>query len=71
MALECDSSFWHGESAARRQLVVLAIDIGHLPVGNTPRVPHPAIISAGYTASDCKEDGDRAFNVRRAVDYLL
>jgi hypothetical protein len=65
-----DSLFWHGESAARRVLVVLAIDIGHRPVWNTPPVTHPSIIAPGYSTSDWEEDGERAFNVRRAVDYL-
>jgi len=62
--------FWHGESAARRQFVVLAIDVGHRPEWQVGPVVHPAIIGSGYTNSDWEEDGERAFDVRRGVDYL-
>jgi hypothetical protein len=31
---------------------------------------HPAIIGNGYAKSDWEEDGERAFDVRRAVDYV-
>jgi hypothetical protein len=65
-----NSDFWHGESAARRNLVVLAIDIGHRPVWGTGPIVHSAIVGTGYTSSDWEEDGERAFSVRRAVDYL-
>lgn len=62
--------FWYGESAARRQLVVLAIDIGHRPEWNAGAVSEPAIVGSGYASSNWEEDGERAFDVRRAVDYL-
>jgi dienelactone hydrolase len=62
--------FWHGESAARRNLVVLAVDIGHRPEWNSGPIVHSAIIGSGYTSSDWEEEGERAFSVRRAIDYL-
>jgi hypothetical protein len=65
-----NAPFWHGESAARRLLVVLALDIGHRPEWNAGPVVHPAIIGNGYASSDWEEDGERAFNVRRGIDYL-
>jgi hypothetical protein len=61
--------FWHGESAARRAMVVLALDIGHRPWWGGP-ILHPPIVSAGYRTSDWEENGERAFNVRRGIDYL-
>ena len=64
-----NAAFWHGESAARRGLAVLAIDIGHRPEWNDV-ITHPAIIGAGYATSDWEEDGERAFSVSRAIDYL-
>lgn len=63
--------FWYGESAARRILVVLAVDIGHRPVWNVGPIVHDPIIGSGYTSSDWEEDGERAFDVQRAIDYVL
>lgn len=64
------SGFWYGESAARRHLIVLAIDIGHRNEWNDSGVNHPKIVGVGYTTSDWEEDGERAFSIRRAIDYL-
>ena len=64
-------AFWHGESAARRNLAVLALDIGHRPEwGNAGPIVHNPIVGQGYSDSDWEEEGERAFSVRRAVDYL-
>jgi len=60
---------WYGESAARRILVVLALDIGHRAEWDWPPT-HDAIVGSGYSTSDWEEDGERAFSVRRAIDYL-
>ncbi len=62
--------FWHGESAARRLLVVLALDIGHRPVWNSGPVVHPPVVDTGYADSSWEEEGERAFSVRRAIDWL-
>jgi hypothetical protein len=61
---------WYGDSAARRDLIVLAIDIGHRPHWNTGPIVHPPIVDAGYQDSNWEEDGERAFSVRRAIDWL-
>ena len=66
-----DPYFWYGESAARRDLIVLAIDIGHRPKWQTGPIVHPPIIDAGYADSNWEEDGERSFSVRRAIDWLL
>ena len=47
-----DPYFWYGESAARRDLIVLAIDIGHRPNWQTGPIVHPPIIDAGYADSN-------------------
>jgi hypothetical protein len=65
-----DEYMWYGDSAARRHLVVLAIDIGHRPKWGGPIV-HDEIKDAGYADSNWEEDGERAFSVRRAIDWLL
>jgi hypothetical protein len=64
-------TYWYGDSAARRDLVVLAIDIGHRPKWNAGPIVHPAIVDAGYADSNWEEDGERAYSVRRAIDWLL
>jgi hypothetical protein len=66
--MSTNSLFWGGESAARRILVVLALDIGHRD--GTPPIRHPAIVGLNYATSDWEEDGERAFSVSRAIDYL-
>ncbi|MBS2030640.1 MAG: hypothetical protein JST54_22240 [Deltaproteobacteria bacterium] len=66
-----DPRYWYGDSAARRDLVVLAIDIGHRPRWDTPPIVHRAIVDHGYADSNWEEDGERAFSVRCAIDWLL
>lgn len=66
-----DEFFWYGDSAARRDLIVLAIDIGHRPHWNLGPIIHPPIVDAGYPDSNWEEDGERAFSVRRAIDWFL
>lgn len=74
-ALQCltasDQIFWYGESAARRGFIVLAVDIGHRPKWAPQPVIHPPVIDAGYADSNWEEDGERAFSVRRAIDWFL
>jgi dienelactone hydrolase len=65
-----DPAHWYGESAARRDLVVLAIDIGHRPKWGYGPIVHRDVIDVGYTDSNWEEDGERAFSVRRAIDWL-
>ena len=62
--------YWYGDSLARHGFLVLAIDIGHRPPFPDP-VRHPPIVDSGYTDSNWEEDGERAFSVRRAIDWLL
>jgi dienelactone hydrolase len=66
-----DDAFWHGESAARRDLMVLAIDIGHRDHWSVGPIVHHPIVDAGYADSNWEEDGERCFSVRRAIDWLL
>lgn len=68
---KADSLFWYGDAYARRGFVVLAVDIGHRPIWSYPPLTHPEIKSASYTSSDWEEDGERTFQVRRAIDYLM
>jgi hypothetical protein len=82
-----NSTYWYGDAFARRGFVVLALDIAHRPLedraqlyqdrlqgddplhGNTPR---PALASAVFPHdSDWEEDGERVWDVMRALDLLL
>ncbi|MFN7997151.1 MAG: hypothetical protein U0Q18_26285 [Bryobacteraceae bacterium] len=80
-----DGYFWYGDSFARRGYVVLAIDISHRPLedranlyndypnGDDPahgNNSHPAIKPSGFD-SDWEEDGERGWDARRGLDYLL
>lgn len=76
--------YWYGDGFARRGFVVLAVDISHRPgedsvqlyaphPGDDPERgngPHAAIRFAGLD-SDWVEDGERAFDVLRGLDYVL
>jgi dienelactone hydrolase len=77
-------SYWYGDAWARRGYVVLALDVGHRPVADRWMLysdyakgdrsdqgngPHPAVTADGLD-SDWVEDGERAWDVERAVDYL-
>ncbi len=76
--------YWYGDAWARRGYVVLALDIGHRPLadraalygdyadGDQPyngNATHPAIAADGLD-SDWVEDGERTWDVERAIDYL-
>ncbi|HEX6839628.1 MAG TPA: dienelactone hydrolase family protein, partial [Polyangia bacterium] len=76
--------YWYGDAWARRGYVVVAIDVGHRPLadraalyrdyadGDSPddgNGTHPAIAAVGLD-SDWVEDGERTWDVERAVDYL-
>jgi hypothetical protein len=80
-----DVLYWYGEAFARRGNVVISVDVGHRPVaerdayykafadGDDPaggNGPHPAIAAAGMTG-DWEEDGERTWDVQRALDYVL
>lgn len=80
-----DENYWYGDSFARRGFVVLAVDIAHRPVADRARlysdypagddpshgnVSRPSIEAPGLD-SDWEEDGERAWDVMRALDYLL
>jgi len=66
-----NDAYWYGESAARRDLMVLAVDIGHRPHWASGPIVHNPIVDAGYADSNWEEDGERTFSVRRAIDWLL
>lgn len=80
-----DSGYGYGDAYAREGYVVVAVDVSHRPladrarlytdftVGDDPvggNVPHPAVRAAGLD-SDWEEDGERAWDVMRAVDLAL
>jgi dienelactone hydrolase len=80
-----DELYWYGDSFARHGYVVLAVDISHRPVSDRAKlyqtVPsgddpahgngtHPAVHAPGLD-SDWEEDGERAWDVMRGLDYLL
>ena len=76
------ASFWYGDAFARRGFVVLALDVGHrinssLYDGQRPfgsETHRPGITYPGFPPSgsfDWEEDGERAWDVSRAVDVLL
>jgi dienelactone hydrolase len=77
--------YWYGDSFARRGFVVVAVDVGHRPladrasvygddaVGDNPDTGnglHPAIEPTGLS-SDWEEDGERAWDAMRGLDYVL
>ena len=70
-----NSSQWYGDSAARRGFMVLAVDIRHrsdkLYAGCDNGCPYSSIRGQGYATSDWEEDGERAFDVRRALDWAM
>lgn len=76
--------FWYGDSFARRGYMVLAVDISHRPVADRSGLytgtvngddaangngPHPSIRADGLD-SDWEEDGERAWDVMRAIDWV-
>jgi len=80
-----DNFFWYGDAFARRGYVVLALDISHRPLtdanglyndpvdGDRPdeeNHAHPAIAAPGLD-SDWVDDGERAWDAMRGIDFLL
>lgn len=83
--MEPDSGYWYGDAFARRGYLVVALDASHRPLterrglyldiitGDDPahgNGPHPAVAAPGM-GSDWEEDGERAWDMMRAVDYAL
>jgi dienelactone hydrolase len=79
-----NATYWYGDAWARRGYVVLALDMSHRPYadraalyddyleGDDPQNGngnHPAVKSPGMD-SDWEEDGERVWDVMRAIDYL-
>jgi hypothetical protein len=77
--------YWYADSFARRGYVVLALDVGHRsdsPLydddysdngddSDHGNGPHSSIKAKGFgNASDWEEDGERVWDVMRALDYL-
>lgn len=80
-----DDGYWYADSYARRGYVVFAVDISHRlpsdvnymyedPVdGDDPdrgNHAHPAIAAPGMD-SDWSDDGERAWDAMRGIDFLL
>lgn len=78
-----DPAYWYADAWARRGYVVVTIDIGHRPLadratlygdyveGDAPAAGngvHPSIAAAGLD-SDWEEDGERTWDVERAIDF--
>lgn len=79
--------YWYGDAYARRGFVVLALDIAHRPLADRVHVyqdrlqgddaphgnvPRPALASPTFPHdSDWEEDGERVWDVLRALDLLL
>ncbi len=83
--MDPDTGYGYGDAYARRGYVVVAVDVSHRPVadraalytdlaaGDDPAsgaTPHPAIHADGLD-SDWEEDGERAWDAMRALDYAL
>ncbi|MEZ4391119.1 MAG: hypothetical protein R3A48_08490 [Polyangiales bacterium] len=79
------SSYWYGDAFARRGYLVVAVDVSHRPVsersglyvdlaqGDSPadgNGVHPSIHAEGMD-TDWEEDGERAWDVMRALDFAL
>ncbi len=84
-AFSPNGTYWYADAFARRGYVVVALDVGHRPLtdraalygdmtgGDDPvegNQPHPAIAVAGLD-SDWEEDGERAWDAMRALDYAV
>jgi len=80
-----DNFYWYGDAYARRGYVVLALDISHRLPGETLGIyndpldgddpengnhAHPAI-AAPDMDSDWTDDGERAWDAMRGIDFLL
>jgi dienelactone hydrolase len=79
-----DQMYWYADAWARRGFAVLSIDLSHRPPIDRGRLygdfpdgddpprgnrAHPAI-KAGLLDSDWQEDGERVWDVSRAIDFL-
>lgn len=77
--------YWYGDSFARRGFLVISVDVGHRPLADRASVYqdaldgddpgsgnglHPAVAAPGMS-SDWEEDGERAWDAMRALDYAL
>ncbi len=77
--------YWYGDSFARRGFLVISVDVGHRPLADRASIyqdaldgddpgsgngTHPAVASPGLS-SDWEEDGERAWDAMRALDYAL
>jgi eukaryotic-like serine/threonine-protein kinase len=73
---------WYGDSLARHGFVVLALDVSHrddsalykASKGDDPRRgngPHRSLRAVGVENSDFEEDGERAWDAMRAIDWLI
>ncbi|HZO73664.1 MAG TPA: hypothetical protein VFB60_15795 [Ktedonobacteraceae bacterium] len=84
--VDAGAIYWYGNAFARRGYVVLALDIEHRPQSDSQPLyndgdpdkylgfgssTHPAIKPEGFSDSDWAEDGERAWDVMRALDFLL
>ena len=82
---QSDGIFWYGDAYARRGYVVLALDVSHRPIheagglyywppdGDSPETgnaAHPAVAAPGLD-SDWSDDGERAWDAMRGIDFLL
>lgn len=82
---EPNNLYWYGDALTRRGYLVVAVDVGHRPLedraalyqdlqgGDAPSQgnwPHPAMQAEGQD-SDWQEDGERAWDAMRALDYGL
>jgi dienelactone hydrolase len=81
---QSDPIYWYGDAWARRGFVVLALDMSHRPVedrgglygdyenGDDPNRSnnaHPSMKTSGLD-SDWVENGERAWDVERGIDWL-
>ncbi len=79
-----NSPYWYGDAFARRGYLVIAVDASHRPLADRSaryadivsgddaaggNGPHPAIKAPGMD-SDWEEDGERAWDVMRGIDYV-
>ncbi len=83
--MDSRSRYWYGDAYARRGYIVLAVDVSHRPLSDRVNLytdvvngddaahgngPHPAIAAPGLD-TDWEEDGERAWDAMRALDYAL
>ena len=68
-----DNYFYYGDAYARRGYFVISVDIKHHEIDEVDGEDgfHPAIIGDSFTTSDWEEDGERAWDVRRATDWVF